>query len=183
MSARRGTLGVALLALASCALLAACWREERAFRPVPVAQAVRGEQLSTLVPGPAEPKREVTHPYLDNAFAISEGKRLFSWYNCVGCHANGGGGMGPPLMDGRWIYGSAPEQLFSTIAEGRPNGMPAFGRNIPPDQVWQLVAYVRSMSGQGRKDAAPGRGDSMSLGEPESMREELPPRGQGSPPA
>ena len=28
-----------------------------------------------------------------NAYAIAQGKRLFSWYNCVGCHANGGGGI------------------------------------------------------------------------------------------
>ena len=37
-----------------------------------------------------------------------QGKRLFSWYNCIGCHANGGGGIGPPLMDDEWIYGSRP---------------------------------------------------------------------------
>src|SRR5690606_32575144 len=41
-----------------------------------------------------------------NAFALSEGKRLFDSFNCSGCHARGGGGIGPALMDARWIYGS-----------------------------------------------------------------------------
>ena len=179
---RRVRVALAVALGAGTLVLGACWREQRPFRSAPVAQAVRGEQLSTLVPGPAEPRREVTHPYLDNAFHIAQGKRLYSWYNCVGCHANGGGGMGPALMDGKWIYGAAPEQIYATIAEGRPNGMPAFGRKISPDQMWQLVAYVRSMSGNARKDASPGRNDAMSLGEPESMREELPLRREESPP-
>ena len=69
-----------------------------------------------------------------NAYARREGKRLFSWYNCIGCHANGGGGMGPPLMDDEWIYGSEPANIFATIVEGRPNGMPSFGGSIPETQ-------------------------------------------------
>jgi cytochrome c oxidase cbb3-type subunit III len=39
--------------------------------------------------------------------------------------------------------------------------MPAFGNKIVSDQVWQIVAYVRSMSGLLRKDVAPGRTDDM----------------------
>jgi cytochrome c oxidase cbb3-type subunit 3 len=46
--------------------------------------------------------------------------------------------------------------------EGRPNGMPAFEGKLTDQQVWQLVAYVRSLSGQLRKDVEPGRSDSMS---------------------
>jgi hypothetical protein len=52
-------------------------------------------------------------------------------------------------------------QIFATIAQGRPNGMPSFGGHMTEDQVWQLVAYVRSMSGQLRKDVAPSRGDDL----------------------
>lgn len=71
--------------------------------------------------------------------------------------------MGPPLMDDKWIYGSEPEQIFETIVQGRPNGMPAFGNKVVSDQVWQIVAYVRSMSGLLRKDVAPGRTDDMQV--------------------
>jgi cytochrome c oxidase cbb3-type subunit 3 len=66
-------------------------------------------------------------------------------------------------MDAKWIYGSDPENIFETIVQGRPNGMPAFGNKIVSDQVWQIVAYVRSMSGLLRKDVAPGRSDDMQV--------------------
>ena len=65
--------------------------------------------------------------------------------------------MGPPLMDDEWIYGSEPQNIYATIVEGRPNGMPSFRGKIPDQQVWELVAYVRSMSGLLRQDVAPPR--------------------------
>src|SRR4051794_28237210 len=85
--------------------------------------------------------------YQETPAAIAEGKKLFSGFNCTGCHANGGGGSGPAMMDDRWFYGSEPAQIFSTIIEGRPNGMPSWARKIPAGQVWKLVAYVRSLGG------------------------------------
>jgi cytochrome c oxidase cbb3-type subunit III len=84
--------------------------------------------------------------YYDNAEAVNTGKRLYSQYNCSGCHSNGGGGMGPPLMDDQWIYGGRLEQIHDTLVEGRPNGMPSWGGKIPDEQLWQIAAYVRSMS-------------------------------------
>ena len=84
-------------------------------------------------------------PYEGNAYAISQGQKLFEQYNCSGCHFHGGGGIGPALMDEEWIYGSSPAKIYETIAEGRPNGMPAWGHRIPAQHIWQLVAYVRSL--------------------------------------
>jgi cytochrome c oxidase cbb3-type subunit 3 len=84
--------------------------------------------------------------YYDNAEAVNTGRILFGQFNCSGCHANGGGGMGPDLMDDEWIYGGRLEQIHQTIVDGRPNGMPAWGGKIPDQQIWQIAAYVRSMS-------------------------------------
>ncbi|MDB6092114.1 MAG: cytochrome c class [Gammaproteobacteria bacterium] len=84
--------------------------------------------------------------YYDNAAAVNTGRRLFGQYNCSGCHSNGGGGMGPSLMDDEWIYGGRLEQIHQTLVEGRPNGMPSWGGKVPDEQLWQLAAYVRSMS-------------------------------------
>ena len=39
---------------------------------------------------------------------IAEGQRLYNAFNCVGCHAHGGGAIGPALMDDLWIHGSDP---------------------------------------------------------------------------
>lgn len=171
MRPRRAT--VCLLGAALLVPGVACDREERAYRSIPTGESSRSAvRLVANAPGPGRRDPEIPGPYSANAFGIAQGKRLYSWYNCVGCHAHGGGGMGPPLLDEQWIYGSDAEEIFSTIAQGRPNGMPAFGGLIPPDQIWQLTAYVQSMSGLVRKDAAPGRADSMHVAEPELMREE-----------
>lgn len=88
------------------------------------------------------------NPYEGNGQAIAQGRALFKSMNCIGCHAaEGGGGMGPPLSDTTWIYGGEPAQIYLTIVQGRPNGMPSFGSALPADEVWKLVSYVRSLSG------------------------------------
>jgi cytochrome c oxidase cbb3-type subunit III len=102
------------------------------------------------------------------AKAISDGKQLFTWYNCSGCHANGGGGMGPALMDSVWIYGSEPEQIFTTIIEGRPNGMPAFRGKLSEGDAWKLVAYVRSLAALEDRTTSPSRADSLAVHPPET---------------
>ncbi|MEO1969880.1 MAG: c-type cytochrome [Sphingomonadaceae bacterium] len=85
-------------------------------------------------------------PYYDNAAAVVEGMRLYKAYNCSGCHSNGGGGMGPNLMDDVWIYGGRLTQIHQTLVEGRPNGMPSWGGKVPDDQLWKISSYVRSLS-------------------------------------
>jgi Cytochrome C oxidase, cbb3-type, subunit III len=73
--------------------------------------------------------------------------------NCTGCHANGGGGFGPALMGKTWIYGGSVENIASTIVEGRPNGMPSFRSLLPMEQVWELAAYVESLSDHQRRNS------------------------------
>jgi cytochrome c oxidase cbb3-type subunit 3 len=106
--------------------------------------------------------------YVETAYAIAEGKRLFAAFNCVGCHAHGGGAMGPPLMNAALLSSHEPQDLFVTIMGGTRNGMPAFGGRVPAYEIWQLVAYVRSLSGLARADAAPGRDDDMQIKPPEN---------------
>jgi cytochrome c oxidase cbb3-type subunit 3 len=164
------------LAIAGVLLVAtifiACEREERGFRvETPDANRIHSKQLSPLQPGVTSPTPVFKNEYENNAQALASGKQLFSQMNCVGCHAHGGGAIGPALMDNKWIYGGEPDQIFATIVEGRPNGMPAFHGKLPDYQVWQLAAYVRSLSGQASKDAAPGRNDDMQVKEPENSRE------------
>jgi len=162
MSSPCRSAGAVAAAALAVAVLAGCERETRRFRELPpTATADTSLRLSPLQPGPPVRQVRLRSAYEENAYATSEGKRLFSQFNCVGCHGHGGGAMGPPLMDDEWIYGSDPENICSTIVQGRPNGMPAFGGKIATSQVWQLVAYVRSMSGLLRKDVAPGREDAL----------------------
>ena len=171
-----------ILILIAFVVLVACEREERGFRvQTPDSNRINTKQLTTLQPGETSPTPVFVNEHENNAFALTEGKRLYQQMNCYGCHANGGGAIGPALMDDKWIYGSQPDQIFATIVEGRPNGMPAFHGKLPDYQVWQLAAYVRSLSGQVPKDAAPGRNDDMQVKEPENSKEREVPK-DSSPP-
>ncbi len=169
--------GLVLAVALSVSALAGCYREKREFQSPPESPARDPARMSALAPGASPPLKPGAQPTPDrseleeNAYAVSQGKRLFRWYNCSGCHSNGGGGMGAILMDDKWRYGHEPRAIYASIVEGRPNGMPSFGGRIPDDQVWQLVAYVRSMSGQLRKDGAPSRSDSLGGAPPENTRE------------
>ncbi len=163
------------------ALLAGCEREERHFRAErentgPNASALRQSlnQPGVALGGPVKPPGDNTSMYDDNAYAVGEGRRLYRWYNCGGCHANGGGNIGPALMDSEWRYGSDPASLYQSIVQGRPNGMPSYGGHVPDDQVWKIVAYVRAMGGGVRADVAPSRGDSLYPGKPENVRSPQP---------
>ena len=121
------------------AVLPACKREERTFT------------------GPAY------GPTNDNAWTLGEGQRLYNQMNCVGCHSHGGGGMGPPLMDGKWRYGADDAAIFASIVDGRPNGMPSFRQRLGDDQVWQLVGYVQSLGGRASSFAESSRDDHMAV--------------------
>ena len=89
---------------------------------------------------------KIGEEYAKSPEHIEAGKQLFQAMNCTGCHSNGGGGFGPALMDKTWIYGGSVENIASTIVEGRPNGMPSFRSLLPMEQVWELAAYVKSLS-------------------------------------
>lgn len=163
--------------------LTSCKREQRKFEQPPATFKSYDVTMSDIRPGAPGPETLVQNPAEERAYDVSEGKRLFTQYNCSGCHFNGGGGIGPALMDAQWIYGDKPANVYSTIIEGRPNGMPTFRHKIPDSQVWQIVAYVRSMSGQLRKDVMPTRADDMNARRSEQRTERKEPVGSGVPPS
>jgi cytochrome c oxidase cbb3-type subunit 3 len=166
-------VGLAMVALG------ACDREERHSRSKPVAQTIpAGESPDTIYPGGGSPPALDARAklYDNNAPAIAEGQQLYTWMNCVGCHSHGGGGMGPPLMDDEWRYGGRIDQIAATIAEGRPNGMPAWRGRLTDDQIWKLAAYVRTLSGQPSKDAVSSRAEEMSNTTPATLTPREPTR-------
>ncbi|MBX6331911.1 MAG: c-type cytochrome [Gemmatimonadaceae bacterium] len=86
------------------------------------------------------------NPYVGDKTAAAAGRQLFLAYNCYGCHGGrAGGGMGPSLRDSTNTYGTSDAQLFATISEGRPAGMPAWGGRIPENQIWQIITYIRTL--------------------------------------
>jgi cytochrome c oxidase cbb3-type subunit III len=169
-----------MLLRSACAVLiawsaAGCDREARYSEDLPRPEAASQAPLTIgLVAGPDRPviRDPRAGAYEQNSFEVSEGQRLYADFNCVGCHAHGGGDVGPPLMDAEWIYGGASEQIVATIDQGRPNGMPSFRDMLTDRQMWQLAAYVRSLSGQLPKDVPSSRSDTMANTESLILKDE-----------
>jgi mono/diheme cytochrome c family protein len=102
-----------------------------------------------LFPGSSSPPPQIADAkkYEGNPTYISAGRAIFEHYNCSGCHFHGAGGMGPPFINGgHWIYGGKLDQIFASIYQGRPNGMPSWGRTIPVQEIWEIASYVKALS-------------------------------------
>lgn len=96
-------------------------------------------------PALAQVTPDTPNPLAGNSDAAEAGHALFGKMNCAGCHAYDlTGGMGPDLTDAVWLYGGTPGEIFHTIAEGTPRGMPAWKDKLTTDQIWQLVSYIQS---------------------------------------
>jgi cytochrome c oxidase cbb3-type subunit III len=74
---------------------------------------------------------------------------------CVTCHGfNGTGGMGPPLTRPKLLNAPDDAALRAIISEGIPDrGMPRV-RRTTPDELRQIVAYVRSAPRRQRRSPA-----------------------------
>jgi cytochrome c oxidase cbb3-type subunit 3 len=88
------------------------------------------------------------NPYEGSKEAALAGQKIYLAMNCTTCHAyDGSGNQGPDLTDTRWRYGGLPIQIYNSIHDGRPKGMPAWGDKLTSDQIWKLVTYVESFGG------------------------------------
>jgi cytochrome c oxidase cbb3-type subunit III len=119
--------------------------------------------INTIIPGAVPVSPQVEIPALQDPAAPQRGLMAFNAFNCVGCHmGNGGGGMGPALSKGNFIYGDEPKNIYLSIVQGRPHGMPAWGSVLPNDTVWDLVAYILNLS----KAPTPEWGQTVSANSP-----------------
>ena len=139
-----------------------CQREERELRlDPPIAAAL--DRIALMQNGisgaPPAVYFALDKPYESNAYNLSQGKRLYSWFGCKTCHADGQGGAGPGFLDGWWNYGPEMVSIFASIRDGRPHGMPAFRDKMTTEQIWQLAGYVQTIGAYSAKTAAPSRND------------------------
>ena len=170
----RRALGAVCCAGVLAGALGACHDEERRLRERDEANVLTtGPELASPPPDPLpsppwlgpQPIHapHLGEQYMNMPWALSEGKRLFGWYNCSGCHARGGGGMGPPLTNQVWVYGKDDDTLFRLIALGsdalKAQGysrkgsenvvgpMPAMGTIVKSgDDMWKIIAWIRSVN-------------------------------------
>jgi len=91
---------------------------------------------------------DVKNPYANDRASVDAGRDFFVNMNCASCHGYDlKGGMGPDLTDTYWRYGGSPADIYKSIYEGRPQGMPAWGRALPPTVIWKVVSYIQSKGG------------------------------------
>ena len=164
----------AIFLVLACLAGVACDREERRFVEPPSASDLHPDAVSASREDAASLER-----YAKDAWAMSEGQRLYGQMNCAGCHGHGGGGgIAPALMDSQWLYGSALVDIERTILAGSARGMPSFKDKLTRPQVWELVGYVRSLGGNAPSAAAPVRDDHLSIRPPPSRTDPEPPTQQ-----
>lgn len=113
----------------------------------PTAANLLDVPVTHIVPGNIQVKPNIKNPVAGDSDAANRGMKYFANFNCSGCHAaNGAGGMGPALSNHSFKFGSDPANIYLTIAQGRPTGMPAWGTLLPSTVIWDLVAYIKSIS-------------------------------------
>ncbi len=92
---------------------------------------------------------------LASAEARLEGRQLFLRH-CAICHGEAGDGHGLRRLSSRprdftdpaWRRRSPPRQVYYVIREGRRGTAMAGWKTLEPDEIWDLVAYLRSLAPQ-----------------------------------
>jgi putative heme-binding domain-containing protein len=86
---------------------------------------------------------------------VAAGGRIYRSH-CADCHGlKGEGGKGPDLTTGNFFHGSSDAALLKNISDGI-EGTPMPAQFFSPDQIWQVVAFVRTLSAKGSAKAPPG---------------------------
>lgn len=80
-----------------------------------------------------------------------EVKKLYA-LNCAVCHASDGSGdtaVGKQLkvddLRSKKVQKGSDQELYDFIAKGKKK-MPGFAKKLGKDQVWRLVAYLRTLA-------------------------------------
>lgn len=77
--------------------------------------------------------------------ALQTGSDLFQKH-CTVCHGTGGkGDIGPSLIDNEWKYGGDDDDLYFSIAKGRPGGMPSWDHTLNEENIRAIMVYIRSI--------------------------------------
>ncbi len=85
------------------------------------------------------------NPYRGDDAALAQGAETWRTI-CVACHLPEGTGLvGPSLVDPFWKYGNSDEELFSTVSDGRPAGMPPWGPQLGAEKIWKVLAYMETL--------------------------------------
>jgi len=101
------------------------------------------KEMAKSVPAAAE-SAATPGKYSGQDKEIAEGKEIYS-ASCAACHlADASGGIGPNLS-GTLKYGSTPADIYESIANGRPNGMPPFLPQLGKEKIYKVAAFLETL--------------------------------------
>lgn len=118
----------------------------------------QGRQLDDSVARHEEKYRAVQQGWLKTPLdklgsdeeAMRTGARIFKNY-CAGCHgadARGQASHFPDLTDKEWQWGATPEQIKTSIMNGRSGVMPPWGPTLGDEGVLNVTEYVFQLGGR-----------------------------------
>ena len=105
----------------------------------------------------AQAQAERTNPFDGDAAAVTQGRNVYRG-RCAVCHGiDAKGFRGSDLTSGDWVHGGSDAQIFKTILEGVPGTEMPANPNMSPDEIWRVLAYLRTLASAA--GSAPERGD------------------------
>jgi cbb3-type cytochrome c oxidase subunit III len=77
---------------------------------------------------------------------VKQGASIFK-KKCMNCHGeNAQGGICPNLVDDEWKYGGTDDDIYKSISEGRPGGMPNWNETLGEEKIKSVIAYIRNLN-------------------------------------
>lgn len=172
MIARRSPAGLALFALGALSLAAGCiqqmadqpsyrplqaskfFSDGRASRPLVEGTIARGQLRldDHLYRGTVNGQPATEFPFEVTEAVLERGQKRYNIY-CAPCHDQAGSGNGmivrrgfhkPPSFHTDKLREAPVGQLYDVIANGY-RLMPAYSAQIPVDDRWAIVAYMRAL--------------------------------------
>ena len=79
---------------------------------------------------------------------VARGKAIFAGTCGAYCHKMSDTQSDAPfLFDCDWLHGGSDEEIFHSITHGvAGTRMVAFGKAIPDDDIWKIIAYLKTAS-------------------------------------
>ena len=137
---------VVCLVLTLCPLLVGAQDTQAPSPPAPAASTD-----SPVIPASA---KDQVNPVKPTADSLAQGKKYYG-FDCAMCHGANGNGKGEVAIDEKLKIGDFSDpatlkdktdgELFYVLKTGT-NHMPAERVRAKPDELWNLINYVRSLS-------------------------------------
>ncbi|HYL67541.1 MAG TPA: c-type cytochrome [Candidatus Limnocylindria bacterium] len=135
-----------LIALSALVLIGPCASAQQTEKP-----AEKAPQAKPAIPADAA---TLTNPVKPTPASTAQAKKTYG-YDCAMCHGSDGAGKGdlavdmklklPDYRDPASLKDKSDGELFYVIKNGKGD-MPPEGERAKPDEIWNLVIYVRSFA-------------------------------------